>query len=264
MGAFYVALDKNYERIFALFTNPYGLIFGPEIGEHVLQTTTDNIHQYTLIQPPTLPKNKRHWDHKEWLSLRPKQDSFPDDLYGVYHWGVWMERGHNNRPPVLTADTNISDEDSRPQLQALFQSFGNITQVKSVLLNAIDPDQHKLMLSTVGKLPERQTSLWATAEKEPFALRACLVNVFTRPHVDCSDVEWSMLAPLGKFSEGQFCIADLKRSFSYPAGSIGAIRGKYLVHFTRMWKGSRTCLVSTMHVSLASWVLNNVKLGEKA
>ena len=247
---FYLALDTNYRRIFALFSNPYGLVFGPKIGEQVLHTTTENIHQYSLIQPPRLPKNKRHHDHQEWLRLCPKQGSFPESLYGVYHWGVWMELGHPDRPPVLTADTNTHCPNVRPHLQALFQSFSNITQVKSVLLGAIDRKQRDLMRSTVNKLLPQQTSLWKTSSNECFALRACLVNVFTRPHVDSSDMDWAMLGPLGNFGGGQFCIADLRRSFSYPAGSIGGIRGRHLVHFTRMWQGSRTCLVSTMHASL--------------
>ncbi|PUU72424.1 hypothetical protein B9Z19DRAFT_681893, partial [Tuber borchii] len=222
-GAFYLALDTKYRRIFALFSSPFNLVFPPNIGKHVLQTTTQNIHQYTQLRPPSLPADRRHQDHQEWLRLQPKEDSFPKSLYGVYHWGVWRERGHPERPPVLTADTSI-DGDERSELQALFRSFGNITQVKSVLLEAINGNQHNLMLDTVARLPPKQTPLWRTYPKEPFALRACLVNVFTQPHVDCSDMDWAMTAPLGTFSDGQFCIADLERSFSYPAGSIGAIR----------------------------------------
>lgn len=55
---FHLALDTNYRRIFALFSNPYGLVFGPKIGEQVLHTTTENIYQYTLIRLPSLPKDQ--------------------------------------------------------------------------------------------------------------------------------------------------------------------------------------------------------------
>jgi len=177
-------------------------------------------------------------------------------------WACWVSLGYTSlglgwagsalfstRASPLQACTSPAAR-FQPQLQALFQSFGNITQVKSVLLGAIDRKQRDLMRSTVNKLLPQQTSLWKTSSNECFALRACLVNVFTRPHVDSSDMDWAMLGPIGNFGGGQFCIADLRRSFSYPAGSIGGIRGRHLVHFTRMWQGSRTCLVSTMHASL--------------
>lgn len=49
-----------------------------------------------------------------------------------------MKRNHENSAPVLTPDTTSPAARVQPQLQALFQSFGNITQVKSVLHGAID------------------------------------------------------------------------------------------------------------------------------
>jgi len=254
---FYLALDTNYQRIFALFSNPYSLVFGTEIGQQVRHTTTENIHRYTLIQPPSLPHDQAPHHYKELIPLHPKQDPPPTSLYGVYHWGVWMKPDHENRPLIFTPDTTNPAARVQPQLQALFQSFGNITQVKSVLLGAIDREQRDLMRSTVSKLRSLQSSLWKTSPKECFALRTCSVNVFPRPHISSSDMDWAMLAALGNFGGGQFCIADLKRSISYPAGSIGGIRPGHLVHFARMWEGSRTCLVSTVPASLLSWVSNN-------
>ena len=259
-GAFYLAVDTNYRRIFALFSNPYSLVFGPKIGNHVLQTTMENIHQYTRIQPPSLPKPElqTHHDYKEWLPVPPQPGgSFPKSPYGIYYWGVWIQPQHQNRPPVLTPDITRPAARVQPMLQDLFQSLGNITQVKSVLLGALDSKQRNLMRSTTHNLPPWLRLLWKTSQKECFSLRACSVNISTRPHLASSDISWEMLAPLGKFSGGQLCIADLKRSFNYTPGSIGGIRGSNLVQFIRMWEGSRICLVSTMHTSLQSWVLNN-------
>jgi len=100
------------------------------------------------------------------------------------------------------------------------------------------------------------------SDTECFALRACLVNVFTQPHVDRGDAEWAMIAPFGNFGGGEFCIADLGRRFAFQEGQVPGIRGRRLVHFTRKWAGSRICLVSTMHSSLIRQCSESNDLGD--
>ncbi|RPA96310.1 hypothetical protein L873DRAFT_1236118 [Choiromyces venosus 120613-1] len=161
-----------------------------------------------------------------------------------------MERGHESRGPVITADTNKVGARLRAHQHDLFASFHNISYLKRFLLGAIDKAQRDKMQEAIQGLPASCKELWCKSSAECFALRACLVNVFTEPHVDCGDVEWAMISPFGNFNDGEFCIADLGRRFAFHEGHIAGIRGRRLAHPTRKWAGSRICLVSTMHRAL--------------
>lgn len=101
---------------------------------------------------------------------------------------------------------------------------------------------------------------WLIEDKECFALRACLVNVFTEPHYDGGDLKdgWALMAPLGEYKPGDLCITELQRRFYYQPGSIGAIRGCKLEHYTLKWDGVRYSLVSTIHESLKKEYLTKI------
>jgi len=107
-----------------------------------------------------------------------------------------------------------------------------------------------MKLNTIQALLPRYKEPWCGSDTECVSLSACLVNLLTQPHVDCGDVEWSMISPFGNFSGAEFCIADIEPRFAFQEGHIAGIRGRRLVHFTRKWVGSRICLVSTMHRAL--------------
>ncbi|PUU73376.1 hypothetical protein B9Z19DRAFT_1069034 [Tuber borchii] len=170
-----------------------------------------------------------------------------ESRYGVFHWGVWMQRGHESMGPVITADTNKVGAQLRIHQHDLFASLHNTSYPKGFSPGATDKTERDKMQKATQALHDGDKDLWCKSDTECFALRACLVNVWTEPHVDCSDMEWAMISPFGNFDNGEFCIADLERRFTFQEGYIAGIRGKRFVHFTRKWSGSRICLVSTMH-----------------
>ena len=126
-------------------------------------------------------------------------------------------------------------------------SLTRLWKIGRLLLGAIDETQRDQMEEAVANLPDTLNQLWCHSEDECFSLRACLINLLTEPHIDDGDLDWAMLAALGGFEEGEFCIADIRRRFNYRRGSVSGIRGRLLIHFTRKWSGSRISLVSTMH-----------------
>ncbi|KAI5845569.1 hypothetical protein DFP73DRAFT_526127 [Morchella snyderi] len=68
-GAFCLALDKNYTRIFVYFSRGFEMVYGAEIGKWVLESTTYNIEEYSELEPPDIPsaKDVRHSEYKNWL-----------------------------------------------------------------------------------------------------------------------------------------------------------------------------------------------------
>ncbi|PUU72423.1 hypothetical protein B9Z19DRAFT_1169624 [Tuber borchii] len=228
-GSFYLALDTNYQRIFAHFSNPCSLVFGPEIGQCVLETTMKNINQYTQIQPPSLPKVQVNYDYQQWLPAQLTPSLVPKALYGVYYWGVWKNPEHENSPPVCTPDITRPGARAQLSLQALFASFANITQVKSVLLGALDSEKRNLMRSTATNLPPHLNSLFPLSLNDCFSIHACSVNVTARPHAPRTDIDWEMVATLGNFCGGELCIANLKRSFNCTTGAINVDRQPYVL-----------------------------------
>lgn len=245
--AFYLALDRNFKRLFVLFSDPYSLLYGPDVGKRVQDQVRENITNYAIVRPPGAPNNKRHRSYDQWLLENPMFCSGSESRCGVFHWGVWMQRGHESLGPVITADTNKVGAQLRVHQHDLFTSLHNISYLKRFLLGAIDKAERDKMQKATQALHNGHKDLWCKSDTECFALRACLVNVWTEPHVDCSDMEWAMISPFGNFDNGEFCIADLERRFTFREGYIAGIRGTRFVHFTRKWSGSRICLVSTMH-----------------
>jgi len=245
-GGFYLALDCNFRRLFVLFSDPYSLLYGPEVGKRVQNQVRENVTHYASVQPPGVPNSKRHSKYEQWLLENPELCVRPESRCGVFNWGLWMERGHESRGPVITPDTNA--------VPARLEQF---------LLGAIEKDQRDKMREAIQSLPASCKELWCKSDKECFALRACLVNVLTEPHVDCGDMGWAMISPFGNFDGGEFCIADLGRRFAFHEGHIAAIRSRRLVHFTRKWVGSRISLVSTMHRALIPHCTKRCDSGER-
>lgn len=262
-GEQYVALDCNYRRLFVVFANPFSAIYGKEVGERIVTQATENITKYCEIEPPRLPTSIRHTNTEDWLLRNPRHYAFPDSRCGVFHWGIWTQQGHDALGPVLTKDTNGVGSNTRGHLQGLLASFQNISHLKRLLLGAIDGPQREEMQSAIFRLDDHFRNLWTNYNQECFSLRACLVNVVTEPHLDQGDLGWTMSTPLGNFEGAGFCVSDLKRCFHFPVGSVAGILGGKLIHFTRLWTGSRLCLVSTMHRSLLRHVLGKSKFREE-
>ncbi|KAH0606182.1 uncharacterized protein H6S33_003843 [Morchella sextelata] len=249
-GAFYLALDKNYTRMFVYFSKGFEMVYGVEIGDWVLKSTTYNIEEYAELQPPDIPgaKDIRHAEYKNWLLANPHLCWADWSRAGVYHWGMWMERGHDN-DDVITKDTLKTSQHMNPVLLRLFTSLGNLTRAKRILLGAVDKDNRDLCVKMITALSKKEKQQWVTDDQECFSLRACLINLFTEPHYNIGDLKdgWAVMAAMGEFTGADFCIREMNRKFVCRPGGIGFIRGTKLEHFTTNWYGFRHCLVSTMH-----------------
>ncbi|PUU82582.1 hypothetical protein B9Z19DRAFT_1061686 [Tuber borchii] len=62
---FYVALDKNYDKIFVVFGAGLKMIYGDKIGEYVEKTMIWNIEEYASVNPAAIPKDTWHKDYEE-------------------------------------------------------------------------------------------------------------------------------------------------------------------------------------------------------
>ena len=256
-GAFYLGLDTNFQRIFVLFSNPFPLVYGEEVGKEVLDTTETNIINYTLVEPPQIPLDARHKEYEEWLLKNQQHCALPTSRCGIYHWGVWMAPGREDLGVVLTANQCDPSEHNQVYLSELLTSLNNVSHLKRLLLGAIDSTRRNLMKEAIVKLGSPLNQLWCHSNDECFSHRACLINLLSEPHINDGDLDWAMSTAMGVFEEGEFCIADIGRRFSYGRGSVSGIRGRQFIHFTRKWSGSRICLVSTMHRSVFQQAQNN-------
>jgi len=249
-GGFYLALDCHLKRIFVLSSDPYSFLYGSEVRKRVQTQFRENVADYASIHPPSVPNSSRHKDYEQWLLKNSDLCFRPELRCAVFHWGLWMERGHESRGPVITPDTNMVSARVRAHQHDLFTSFRNISYLKRFLLGAIEKSQPDEIQNTIQPLLPRYKEPWCKSNTECVSLSACLVNLLTQPHVDCGDVEWAMISPFGNFTGAEFCIANIERRFAFQEGHIAGIRGRRLVHFTQKWVGSRICLVSTMHRAL--------------
>ncbi|PUU80228.1 hypothetical protein B9Z19DRAFT_1123951 [Tuber borchii] len=68
---FYVALDKNYEKIVVMFGAGLRLIYGDKIGEYMEKVMSWKIEEYTSVNVPAILKDTRHKDYEKWLLSNP-------------------------------------------------------------------------------------------------------------------------------------------------------------------------------------------------
>ncbi|PUU81056.1 hypothetical protein B9Z19DRAFT_1063006 [Tuber borchii] len=244
---FYVALDKNYQKIFVMFGAGLKLIYGDKIGEYVEKAMGWNIEEYASVNLPVIPKDTRHKDYEEWLLSNPHLCWPPWTRAGVYHWEIWMEQAYAKLGSVTTKDTNVKGH-MKKVLSSLFKAKGAITRAQWILLAAIDLECLQEYEKILGKCLDHRTS-FEMDDRECFTLRAYLVNMFTESHVDSGDVKnsWASMCPLSEFEDGDFCITELKCRFVYKVGSISFLKSEQYEHFTLKWKGHRYCLVATVH-----------------
>ncbi|KAG0640084.1 hypothetical protein HOY80DRAFT_1043022 [Tuber brumale] len=64
-SGFYVALDRNYEKIFVMFGAGLKLIYGKKIGDYVEKAMCWNIEEYASTNPPEIPKDSWHKEYEE-------------------------------------------------------------------------------------------------------------------------------------------------------------------------------------------------------
>ncbi|PUU81096.1 hypothetical protein B9Z19DRAFT_1062954 [Tuber borchii] len=68
---FYVALNKNYEKIFFMFGAGVKLIYGDKITEYVEKAIVGNIEEYALVKRLAILKDAQYEDYHEWPLLNP-------------------------------------------------------------------------------------------------------------------------------------------------------------------------------------------------
>ncbi|KAG0131239.1 hypothetical protein HOY82DRAFT_338786 [Tuber indicum] len=91
-GGFYLALDCNFRRLFVLFSDPYSLLYGPEVGKRVQNQVRENVTDYASVQPPGVPTSKRHSKYEQWLLENPELCVRPESRCGVFHGACgWKE-----------------------------------------------------------------------------------------------------------------------------------------------------------------------------
>ena len=255
-----MALDGNYEKIFVMFGAGLKLVYGEQIGNYVEKAMCWNIEEYASINPPEMPRDSRHKEYEEWLLSNPHLCWPPWARAGVYHWGIWMERGHVHLGSIATRDTKVKTR-MEIVIWPLFKSMGVLTRAQRILLAAVDMECMQEYEEILKKCPDATRRLFTTDERECFTLRACLVNVFTEPHVDGGDVKngWASMCPLGEFENGDFCITELKRRFVYKVGAITFLKSEQFEHFTLRWSGHRYCLVATIHEAVKRELLSRNK-----
>ena len=255
-----MALDGNYEKIFVMFGAGLKLVYREQIGNSVEKAMCWNIEEYTSINPPEMLKDSRHKEYEEWLLSNPHLCWPPWARAGVYHWGIWMKRGHVHLGSVATRDTKVK-AGMEIVIWPLFKSMGVLTRAQWIPLAAVDMECMQEYEEILKKCPDATRRLFTTDKRECFTLRACLVNVFTEPHVDGGDVKngWASMCPLGGFENGDFCITELERRFVYKVGAITFRKSQQFEHFTLRWSGHRYCLVATMHEAVKRDLLSRNK-----
>ncbi|KAG0127040.1 hypothetical protein HOY82DRAFT_614096 [Tuber indicum] len=216
---FYVVLDKNLEKIFVLFLQSLKLVYSDTIGQHITQALCWNLEEFDKVAPPSPPKDQWHKDYENWLLNNPHLSWPPWEWAGVYHWGLWMELGHEDLGSVLN------------------YSIGALTPTQRILLGAINrlwQQQYQLLRD---QCDEDKQKFIATDEKEIFTLRDCLLNHFTEPNFDSKDIKrgWAVIGIQGEFKDGDFCITELKRRYVYGVGRTRFLRAERFKTFTMHW-----------------------------
>jgi hypothetical protein len=255
----YIALDQKERVIISVF--PYGLemVYGPGDGAQMARLLLQDILAYAQSQPPPKVLDRRHANHDWWVEQNP-QFAPPTGRCGVYHWGAWLEKGHEHKGPMTTKDTLKGGTTSGPVEAAtrsidlrymVLSSWRPLTEAISILFGALDKNlrnQYRLLTSRLP--PEIGVR---TAPSELFTLRAVLVNVLSEPHTD--DGDWiagmSWLAVFGKFRGGHLCLPQLGIKVPMPHGSITGMRGAELQHHVDKWDGtSRVSIVHTFQEAM--------------
>ena len=256
---FYVVLDKNLKKIFVLSGSGLKLIYGDHIGEYITNTICWNIEEYAQIEPPAIPQDSRHKEYENWLDANPHHCYPPWARAGVYHWGIWMERGHKDKGSVISKDINRTRASVKPLISSLLDSLGALTRAQHILLGAVDTDCRDEYTKIITNCTKHKKRYFITdKKKELFTLRACLVNVFTEPHFDSGDVKggWAAMGIFGEFKDGDFAITELKTRFAYKPGDSSYLQAERFEHFTLPWSGYRYCVVSTCHEAVKQELLN--------
>ena len=255
-GKNYIALDCRGVPLVALYVDAYEKVWGPDMGNYIVKTTTENIDKLARFVQPSPPKDpRRHGNYNNWIAECHDQPwaTGPAARSGVYYFGMWREMGHNTLA-VLTKDMEGRGANASAMVRALQLWCGNITQTIDVCFAGIDPatrDKYRTAYKSIQQEATKNSS--QTVMDDLFPFRALLVNVLTEPHKDQKDWRngWAWLTPFGKFERGLFCITLLRRKFNFQPGMVLGIRGEKLEHFTTKWNGTnRYSWVFAFHQSV--------------
>ncbi|KAI5844796.1 hypothetical protein BZA05DRAFT_409383 [Tricharina praecox] len=249
----YIALDNSMKPLVVRFPAAFDRVWRSK-ADDILTTTAQNIDKLIAFKAPTKPKCRRHCHNDKWIA---ENQGYPwatgaTARNGIVYLGLWKEQGHNHLPAIPTADSRAEAARTSSMLKDLQFWLGNITDTIGCCFEGVDPvmfRRYKELFRGCQTGAGNRYSV-ATVAEEFFTLRALLVNTLTEPHVDIEDLDrgYAWLTPFGSYSGGEFCVALLRRKFSFQPGDVIGLRGKELQHFTTKWQGdNRYCLVSTIH-----------------
>ncbi|ERF70847.1 hypothetical protein EPUS_02369 [Endocarpon pusillum Z07020] len=229
-----LVLDKNNELIAFCASKAVQKLFSEKVLEYIY--TCFDI--YTYHQAIPTPDPTRHPLQAEFLRENPKYDcraAEDRDLAkcGVEHYGCREMIGDPHGKHIYPTKGNsirywrsdMITTQIYPKLQR--GPWRVLTEVASFFFKPLMP-----------------------ALREPFTLRALLVNLSTEDHTDSKDCRYGIaaLTPFGNFEGADLVLRQLGLQISYPAGSVVLIRGHELAHSTTQWtKESRFVGVQTSH-----------------
>ena len=143
-----------------------------------------------------------------------------------------------------------------------YAALGACTEVAAFFFKLVD----EKLFNEYGRVAEEVNS-WATVDtktrrtRDPFTIRALLVNAMTNEHKDSSD--WingfAALVPVGNYEGGDMLFRQLGLQVKSKPGCVQLIRGHELKHSITKWSGRRFCVVHSIHEAVKRWAGRRVK-----
>lgn len=147
-----------------------------------------------------------------------------------------------------------------------YSAFGACTEISRFFFQILDPEllqEYTRVADEVAKLDyiHFQTR---RGSREPFLMRALLVNLMTYEHKDTGDWHhgFAFLLPVGNFSGGDLVLRELGLQVEAPPGCMQMFRGRELRHSISKWTGRRFVCVNVTHEAVRRWARRS--MGEEA
>ncbi|MCJ1230134.1 hypothetical protein MMC12_006805 [Toensbergia leucococca] len=245
----YIAMDRC--QVVITFRWPEGLQYLYE--EKVPETVARQLTTYFSIKPPPFPDQPRHPLHDRWLASRPEFDKWVTNggCSGVEHFGFGAPSGNPTGPiqrrPASHPKRQPEVQRIRDEMVSPAGLFGTVGEAVQFVHECLDPKLLDAQRQTIAQFPEHAV---ITTGEEAYSIWAVLVNTKTESHVDESDWEkgLALMTPVGDFRGADLVSLELGIRLEFKPGSIAAIRGHELSHFTTSWTGStRLCIVHAIH-----------------
>lgn len=229
-------LDKNCNVITFVCSDAVRKLFSTRMERAIAEA----LDTFSTEQPCPTPDMTRHGLHYcQWLVDRPdldfrKHENNPRKAKsGVYHYGCRFAIGDPNGEgkklkkagPCPTKDSERIEGPLLPEHRRLrFGALGALTEIVSFFFKLLEPALFAQYTSVVDEVrnfdPESRFPTRKELGKEPFAMRALLVNLMINEHKDTGDWKNGMvgLTMLGDFKGGDLLLRELGLQISSGPG----------------------------------------------